>query len=382
MSGIPDDIEAETHSGHAARGDLPLGSGVKDPIIESRRCEECGYDLRGLEAGGRCPECGTQIASTVRVRNRDTLGDAAPEYLLVIGLGSLIAGVSGLLGFVVSLLGTWIFDTLAAGAVARTIIAAGWLSGVYLLLRQRPGSGSAREQDDRGREWHSLRMFVLVSQCFVIPATALVILTAYGWGSGWLWNSAFAFSALAVLSGWPALCYYTARLADWAPDDWLAGAFRGTGTMIVIGALVVLLVFLGTQIIALALISFLLAAAGIIFPFVCLFMMVLLILTAKMILWARMNAVDRFERDGRLFEMRRQRAEEMAARSMIATDSPLPPAADIDEVALRSVEEAAARAAVLSEEEERQVQMAASKQGHVLKRTSGDGPTSYQLENP
>jgi hypothetical protein len=34
-------------------------------------CAQCGYDLRGLDAGGRCPECGSAVALTLgRERNR------------------------------------------------------------------------------------------------------------------------------------------------------------------------------------------------------------------------------------------------------------------------------------------------------------------------
>lgn len=29
-------------------------------------CERCDYDLRGLRSDGRCPECGTAIADTIR----------------------------------------------------------------------------------------------------------------------------------------------------------------------------------------------------------------------------------------------------------------------------------------------------------------------------
>ena len=31
------------------------------PVEDDRQCDQCGYNLRGLRFGGRCPECGTTI---------------------------------------------------------------------------------------------------------------------------------------------------------------------------------------------------------------------------------------------------------------------------------------------------------------------------------
>lgn len=35
------------------------------PIHDSHPCSRCSYDLRGLDANGRCPECGTPITQTL-----------------------------------------------------------------------------------------------------------------------------------------------------------------------------------------------------------------------------------------------------------------------------------------------------------------------------
>ncbi len=39
------------------------------PVEGDRQCDQCGYNLRGLRFGGRCPECGT----TIRYRRDPTL---------------------------------------------------------------------------------------------------------------------------------------------------------------------------------------------------------------------------------------------------------------------------------------------------------------------
>lgn len=37
---------------------------VVDPNRHELHCAQCGYDLRGLDERGRCPECGTSIVWT------------------------------------------------------------------------------------------------------------------------------------------------------------------------------------------------------------------------------------------------------------------------------------------------------------------------------
>jgi DNA-directed RNA polymerase subunit RPC12/RpoP len=39
-----------------------------DPIRADIKCFGCGYNLRGLERTGRCPECGTRIIEALRAR--------------------------------------------------------------------------------------------------------------------------------------------------------------------------------------------------------------------------------------------------------------------------------------------------------------------------
>lgn len=46
------------------------GSSIGSPALpEGQSCKQCGYDLRGLEHGGDCPECGASTARTPVARD-------------------------------------------------------------------------------------------------------------------------------------------------------------------------------------------------------------------------------------------------------------------------------------------------------------------------
>ncbi len=60
-------------------------------------CNHCGYNLRGLPTEGRCPECGTEVARSLR---GDLLSAADPAWLERVNRGHLYVA-SGFLGFLV-----------------------------------------------------------------------------------------------------------------------------------------------------------------------------------------------------------------------------------------------------------------------------------------
>lgn len=76
-----------------SRGDHPVEAESKtDPsvaatLIDDVPCAKCDYNLRGLTAVGRCPECGEPIDSSIR-RNR--LLFANPKWLATIARGQAI----------------------------------------------------------------------------------------------------------------------------------------------------------------------------------------------------------------------------------------------------------------------------------------------------
>lgn len=115
-------------------------------VIESHRpCRKCGYDLRGLTANRRCPECGTSIAaSLMRKLNDEALGDAPPGYLSRLRLGAALLLASPLVLAVLAMVGPLVRKGLADDAAAErfvlsSLLAPGllWASGCFLLSGPR-----------------------------------------------------------------------------------------------------------------------------------------------------------------------------------------------------------------------------------------------------
>lgn len=71
----------------AAFGEFVDASGT---VINEVHCRRCGYDLRGLQLNGLCPECGTPVGRSISV---DLLRYADPEWVDKLARGSkLIMG--------------------------------------------------------------------------------------------------------------------------------------------------------------------------------------------------------------------------------------------------------------------------------------------------
>ena len=73
-----------------------------DPLNFDLTCAACGYNLRGLAAGGSCPECGQPVATSLYDRSV-----ARPHWLRCVGLGSLLIGAGMLVGGAGLLVSFW-----------------------------------------------------------------------------------------------------------------------------------------------------------------------------------------------------------------------------------------------------------------------------------
>src|SRR5690606_29931909 len=86
---------AEAHMSLYGGGTGGAWGVLKGPGME--RCPKCGYDLRGLMEGGKCPECGTDTARHEalgpRMGRESPLGAAPRGYLALLLIGFLLCSV-------------------------------------------------------------------------------------------------------------------------------------------------------------------------------------------------------------------------------------------------------------------------------------------------
>ncbi len=82
-----------------------------EPLTRDTPCIHCGYNLRGLAAGGMCPECGHAIEESLR---GELLRFANPDWLRRVRLGITVQ----LVGIVISIV---MISATTALAVAGVI---------------------------------------------------------------------------------------------------------------------------------------------------------------------------------------------------------------------------------------------------------------------
>ncbi|GAB4554481.1 MAG: hypothetical protein Tsb0013_17140 [Phycisphaerales bacterium] len=295
-------------------------------VLEDRPCSSCGYNLKGLVTGGKCPECGTLIRAFSRL-HEDDLGDAPKAYLRVLQLGFVVLGFAGVM-IMLAVLSLLIDSALATrGAIMQSVTigpsgaggafravafplgAIAWSVGMQFVLHPRPGVGGQPRQRDGKTEWSTLRAFVRTGSI----ALALGVIANVVAGLASIEVLRYISLPLIVygIAGVVALCFYLSNIAHWASDTHIAMRLIHTGIVFGISGVLASLFF-----------TPLLLAIGIfIFPvFMCLlgsgvYLLVLVFKMSTMITWAQKNARHRAERDARMAERARQQAEEAARRS-------------------------------------------------------------------
>lgn len=111
-------------------------------IIEDVSCIQCGYNLRGLRADGRCPECRTAIHHS---QHGNLLKFAEPSWIRSVSRGAnlmywgIVIGI--LTGLVGGLLGAITGSIVVAGAImvpGAVLGAVLHLAAVFLITTQEP----------------------------------------------------------------------------------------------------------------------------------------------------------------------------------------------------------------------------------------------------
>jgi hypothetical protein len=197
------------------------------PIHTDRPCANCGYNLRGLTSGGRCPECGTPIFR--RTTRAIDFCDLPPGTIRKFSLGFYFAAAT-LTGMFVMLVGGyrlgWGPEMYAAAVTALSFV---WFAAVWLMTTpldvpydQRYGAPWELKARTWAR-WLQLGWFAHMAVAWVHVATLP--------GPGAMLNilrAGYVVSELAGVAGIVLLCILLASFASWVRDDFAERCFNFT----------------------------------------------------------------------------------------------------------------------------------------------------------
>ncbi len=199
-----------------------------DPLKRTRevdaKCRKCGYSLKGLPVGGRCPECGRQIGASSHRSDGKFLRitDSPPRAVGQFRAGAWILTVALVLAGVVGFL-----TAGQARAMGGIVVSVVWALGVIMLTRSIPRaestkaslSPSARLARVSQPLWVLCAIFALVADVGGPIVQVLALLMGCG--------GIFGIVALSVHLG---------DIAHWADDSKLADRFRVIGWGLAAGA--------------------------------------------------------------------------------------------------------------------------------------------------
>ncbi|MGB0716413.1 MAG: hypothetical protein ACPGXK_11070, partial [Phycisphaerae bacterium] len=222
------------HSGDAGAGAETNVSVEINPVdallTEDLACRHCGYNLRGLTHGARCPECSAAVAESLR---EDYLRFADPEWLQKVRLGvDLVAWPCAifLLLFVLKIIGA-IFTPAATQlqmAIIKVETVMYWLLpptisvGIWLMT-----TPEARLADhEQAHSWRHLARSA-ISLC-ILSSIAFTCMISMGL----TWQAEFIIGRIfmvAIATTTIFLFAYSVFLLRRIPNDSLADSTKVTG---------------------------------------------------------------------------------------------------------------------------------------------------------
>ncbi len=195
---------------------LTLRASAVRGVERDQACFGCGYNLRGLQVGGSCPECGAPIQ--FRHLARDLLTEAPLPEIRKLRSGFHLATLVVLL-FPVPLIAAAMGQTLEITCIALLMVGVLWVMASRLLTPSLSAPGAAR----RGfTDSASLRLAARWLQlgwptaALLILATEVMPMTL--WSDRILMVSTLA-SLLAGVAGLVMLSVLMEHLAEWCRNE-------------------------------------------------------------------------------------------------------------------------------------------------------------------
>lgn len=296
---------------------------MSETIFQDITCRSCGYNLKGIDARGRCPECGEFISSRAfgdahRRSFQGNLGEAPKGFLLLLSAAMLATGVGQL---AMLLLWGW---TVVYGLSDIELNIAAIVAGVLYLAGIAGMVVPAPKQTSSARP-RTPKFFIVVAisgaACWILHPV-LVIWTQAAASALSSYVVGFLFVAGAFSAA--AVGVILSDIAEWASDtviaNWLRNFAWGQAAGLTVCLLVKLFEAAGLPFVGLL---YWVMSLGALAWLVCVLMAgISAIQMLRMVFWAVRNTKERVERDRRIarrareYEERRQVAMDLANASM------------------------------------------------------------------
>lgn len=191
------------------------------PIEQDVACRKCSYNLRGLTADGRCPECGTAVGYSLQ---GDLLRFCDPNWvetlrrgavMFIWGIVLIFVGILGAIALAVST------ESSSALVFGRVVVVLGYILSTigWWLLTQPDPSGLGEDRYGTARKIIRVSLIVGVAQSVL----SVILLTVRMEDSLIMLLSIAILAAEIVMAiGLFAQCYYLERIALRIPDDKLS----------------------------------------------------------------------------------------------------------------------------------------------------------------
>ena len=214
---------------------------ISGALIVDTPCRKCAYNLRGLTAGGRCPECGSAVGLSIV---GDLMRFSDPSWVDRLALGCLLILWGMLTALVGTVLGV-VMSTVAPvlGGIVQLAGSAIGLWGAWLLTSPDPSGIGEQEYGKARRITRAALLAGLVGAALTILVTATPMLPAIALIFGVL---TIVFALVSIVGEFYKLVYLE-RLSTRIPNVVLAEKARAIrrGFVISYSAIVVCSALMG-----------------------------------------------------------------------------------------------------------------------------------------
>jgi len=294
-------------------------STIQTNIAIDRECDHCGYNLKGLPMGSKCPECGTPVRRLSSKTSGTIMDEAPTRFVKKLRLGFLLSSSAIILQIMSAFMPNMM--ELSVDLFASFL----WVGGVFFITLPRPNRGNIRADkvldNDKFRMTVRALNIAWIGDALVTAAIVSLQSTPSG-GSALMLGLLGTLGAVVSIAAWICMIptsVYLAELAYWTANNNLADRLRGCAWILaVIGTITALLTGIG---VALGSPSFIFIAA---FPSILIFFTIIVynftfLQMTHVMHWVVQNqshAAGSFER----MEARRKKEEQYKGR--IVDDTP------------------------------------------------------------